>query len=174
MQHNEYPVIDSHGNRGVLIATSRFFDSQQQRLIRTADGAELLVPADSLRIDDNGAYILDRPFAEARSPAAGGPAPLPARMHKRVETEDATIDESLFSEDYDIERVPVNRVVEEPVQARYEGDTLVLPVLEEVLVVEKRTVIREEVRITKRRSERRDPQRHSVRREHVEVTTRGE
>jgi stress response protein YsnF len=36
---------------------------------------------------------------------------------------------------------------------RYEGDTLVVPVLEEVLVVERRVRIKEEIRITRTRRE---------------------
>jgi stress response protein YsnF len=45
----------------------------------------------------------------------------------------------------------------------------VLPVLEEVMVVEKRLMLREEVRITRKREQRSTPHTHTVRREHVEV-----
>jgi stress response protein YsnF len=63
----------------------------------------------------------------------------------------------------------VNRIVEDIPEPHYDGDTLVLPILEEVLVVEKRLILREEVRITPVREEVRDPQTHTVRREHVDV-----
>ena len=66
-----------------------------------------------------------------------------------------------------IERVPINRLVEGPVSAHSDGDTLVIPVLEEVLVIEKRLLLKEEVRITKRRVETHRPQRVTVRREEV-------
>jgi uncharacterized protein (TIGR02271 family) len=91
------------------------------------------------------------------------------RVRKSVETEERTVEDTVVDQAYEIEHVPVNRVVTEPVEPRYEGDTLVLPVLEEVLVVEKRLMLREEVRITRKRNERRTPQTHTVRREHVHV-----
>lgn len=59
--------------------------------------------------------------------------------------------EILFQSGYDIETVPVNKVVEGPVEERHEGDTLVLPVVEEVWVVEKKLYLRQEIRITKKK-----------------------
>ena len=67
------------------------------------------------------------------------------------------VDEPLLREEVNIERVPVNRVVEGPVQVRREGNTLIVPLLEEVLVVEKRLMLKEELHITKRRFETREP-----------------
>jgi stress response protein YsnF len=52
---------------------------------------------------------------------------------------------------------------------RQEGDTWILPVLEEILVVEKRLMLREEVRVTPTRRDVHNPQKHLVRREHIEV-----
>jgi uncharacterized protein (TIGR02271 family) len=91
------------------------------------------------------------------------------RVSKRVETTESVIDEPLLQQGYDIERTQVNRIIEDVPQPRYDGDTLVLPILEEVLVVEKRLILREEIRITRTREELRDPQTHTVRREHVDV-----
>jgi uncharacterized protein (TIGR02271 family) len=68
-----------------------------------------------------------------------------------------------------IERVPINRVVEAPIAARSEEDTLIIPLLEEVLVVEKRLLLKEEVRITKRQVETHMPQRVTLRREEATV-----
>jgi uncharacterized protein (TIGR02271 family) len=91
------------------------------------------------------------------------------RVRKSVETEDRTITETHVEQTYDIERVPVNRAVQEAPQPRYEGDTLVLPVLEEVLVTEKRLILREEVRIRRKRQERSAPATHTLLREQVQV-----
>jgi uncharacterized protein (TIGR02271 family) len=68
-----------------------------------------------------------------------------------------------------VERVPINRVVEGPVSVRSEEDTLVIPLLEEVLVVEKRLLLKEEIRITKQRVETHAPQRVTLRREEAVV-----
>ena len=77
------------------------------------------------------------------------------RIHKTVAEHPCQIDESLLREGAEIRHVPVDRIV--PLDAapatRYEGDTLVVPILEEVLVVERRVRIKEELRITRTRRE---------------------
>jgi stress response protein YsnF len=55
-----------------------------------------------------------------------------------------------LSEVVDVQRVPMNQQVDALLEVRYEGDTLVIPVIEEVLVVEKRLMLKEEVRVTRR------------------------
>ncbi len=57
----------------------------------------------------------------------------------------------MFREEYNIERVAVGKIVTDTPVQRQEGDTLILPVTEEVLVTEKRLLLREEIRITRRR-----------------------
>lgn len=46
---------------------------------------------------------------------------------------------------------------------------MVVPVLEEIMVVEKRTILKEELRITSTRREVREPQRVVLRKEEVSV-----
>jgi uncharacterized protein (TIGR02271 family) len=58
----------------------------------------------------------------------------------------------LTREDVVVERVPIDREVTSAPGVRHEGDTLVIPVVEEMMVLEKRLVLREEVRITVNRS----------------------
>jgi uncharacterized protein (TIGR02271 family) len=45
-----------------------------------------------------------------------------------------------------IERLPVNRVVESAA-VRQEGDTVIVPVVEEIMVIEKRLLLKEEIHI---------------------------
>jgi hypothetical protein len=59
----------------------------------------------------------------------------------------------------------MNVPVESATGVRYEGDTMVIPIFEEVLVVEKRLVLKEEIRVTRRRTSFRSPQRVTLRRE---------
>jgi stress response protein YsnF len=77
------------------------------------------------------------------------------RIHKTVAEHPCHIDESLSHDEVEVSHVPVDRIV--PLDAapatRYEGDTLVVPILEEVLVVERRVRIKEELRITRTRRE---------------------
>jgi stress response protein YsnF len=91
------------------------------------------------------------------------------RVHKSVETEERAVNEVETQQTYDVERVPIDREVEQAPEPRYEGDTLILPVLEEVVVVEKRLKLREELRITRRRAERSTPRTFTLRRERVDV-----
>ncbi len=92
------------------------------------------------------------------------------RLHKTVTEEAIRVDEALAQQGLEIERIPVNAWVEgpPPVQ-RHEGDTLVVPVLEEVLVVEKRLRLKEEIRITARASYRHASEQVILRSEQVTV-----
>jgi len=63
-------------------------------------------------------------------------------------------------------------MVDSPVEVRTEGDTTIYPVLEEVMVVEKRLMLREEIHVTKRHEEFRDPQHLTLRKEELDVDAR--
>lgn len=86
-------------------------------------------------------------------------------VHERTEV----VDHPLYAEEVVIERVPVNRMVDGPLAVRQEGEITIVPVLEEVLVVEKRLMLREEVHIRTVRKEVHDPQEVVLREERVEV-----
>jgi uncharacterized protein (TIGR02271 family) len=91
-------------------------------------------------------------------------------IHKRVNYREERVDQSLMQEELIVERVPVDRIVTgpEPTQ-HYEGETLVVPVLEEVLVLEKRIRVKEEVRITRRKRQVESPQSVELKSEEVSV-----
>jgi uncharacterized protein (TIGR02271 family) len=91
------------------------------------------------------------------------------RVTKVVREQQEVVDEPSLAEEVVVERVPVNRVVDVAPQPRQEGDTLVFPVLEEVIVVERRLMLKEEVRITKKISETRRPQTVTLRSEDVKI-----
>ena len=91
------------------------------------------------------------------------------RLRKRVHEEEEVLDVPVQTEAIEVERVPVGRWIEAPAEVRHEGDTAVYPVVEEVLVVEKRLRLVEEVRVTRRRTTRRVQERVGLRREEVVV-----
>jgi uncharacterized protein (TIGR02271 family) len=72
------------------------------------------------------------------------------RIVKKVATNDEKINVDLKSEDVEVERVPVNKYVDSAPDVRYEGNTTIIPVIKEVAVVEKKIVLVEEIRITKK------------------------
>jgi uncharacterized protein (TIGR02271 family) len=89
-------------------------------------------------------------------------------VHERTEV----IDHPLLSEEVEIERISVNRIVDEPIPVRHEGDTMIIPLLEEVLVVEKRLVLREEVHVKRVQRETRESKSVLLREERVEIARR--
>lgn len=93
------------------------------------------------------------------------------RIHKTVAEHPIHIDESLLREGVDVTHVPVDRIValDQAPQTRYEGDTLIVPILEEVLVVERRLRIKEELHITKTRREEHHIETILLKNEQVEV-----
>ncbi len=94
-------------------------------------------------------------------------------VHKTVTERDEVVEILLRQQDLVVERVPIGLVVSEAPQSRQEGDTLIVPILEEVLVVEKRLVLKEELHIRKQSSERMEHQTVRLRSEHVEIEQTG-
>ena len=72
------------------------------------------------------------------------------RLTKTVQEREVLVEQAAHREEVQVERVPVNQLVAEPLAVRYEGDTMIIPVVEEVVVVEKRWRLKEEVRVTTR------------------------
>ncbi|MGH8301144.1 MAG: YsnF/AvaK domain-containing protein [Steroidobacteraceae bacterium] len=75
------------------------------------------------------------------------------RVRIRTVVEESTrwVTDSLTSEHVQVERVPVEREVEAVPPIRQEGDTTIIPVVDEVLVIERRLVLREELHVRKER-----------------------
>lgn len=90
------------------------------------------------------------------------------RLRKLVHEEVVTVEEPLTTEVTEVERVAIGRPVDEAVAVRYEGETMIVPVLEERLVTRRQWVLVEEIRLTRRSVETRPPPRDVVlRREEV-------
>lgn len=91
------------------------------------------------------------------------------RVHKRVHEREELVEQPAFREEVDVQRVDIGKFVDVIPEPRQEGDTLVIPILEEVLVVEKRLVVKEEIRITRRRTEETQQVRVTLRQEEAIV-----
>ena len=72
-----------------------------------------------------------------------------ARVRVRVSVDERqqTVTEQLARDDVQVERVPRNERVAEMPHVRLEGGTTIIPVVEEVLVVEKALVLVEEIHV---------------------------
>ena len=91
------------------------------------------------------------------------------RLRKQIHEDEEVLDIPVQTEAIEVERVPVGRWIDAPADVRHEGDTTVYPVVEEVLVVEKRLRLVEEVRVTRRQETRRIQERVGLRREEIVV-----
>jgi uncharacterized protein (TIGR02271 family) len=186
-------VTGANGIRGRIDTTTWPLDgSQPEVLVQLDDGRQVLVPLEALHRQEDGSYALhlDPAELEARQgtgrQVSGRPLVIPVMVEaleidkRRVETwrvriskvvheREEVIDEPLLSEEVSIERLPIHRFVDEAIPIRYEGDTMIISLLEEVPVVEKRLILKEELRITKRQVEAHQPVRVTLRREEVTV-----
>jgi uncharacterized protein (TIGR02271 family) len=74
------------------------------------------------------------------------------RVRITVEEREERVPVELSHDEVEIERVPRNVAVQELPSVRLEGTTTIIPVVEEVVVVEKRLVLVEEIHVRRRSS----------------------
>jgi uncharacterized protein (TIGR02271 family) len=87
------------------------------------------------------------------------------RIRVSVEERQENVPVELSHDEVEIERVPVNRAVSQLPSVRLEGSTTIIPVVEEVVVVEKKLVLVEEIHVRRK---------SSTQTEHIPVTIRAE
>ena len=71
------------------------------------------------------------------------------RVARVTHARPALVDEQLTHERVEVERVAINRIVDAAPPIREEGDLTIVPVVEEIVVVERRLLLKEEVRLKK-------------------------
>lgn len=184
-------VTDPQGVHGTIDPAAWPLDgSRAEVLVSLESGQQVLVPVQMLIREEEGRYAVPMALADLERRAGADPREPPlvlpvmaealdvqtrrvetgrVRIHKTVHAREVLVDEPLLREEVVIARVPVNRVVEGPIPVRYEGDTMILSLLEEVLVVETRLLLKEEVHITTRRTETHTPERVTLRHEDVTI-----
>jgi len=91
------------------------------------------------------------------------------RVHKTIQEHEELVDEPVFRERVDVKRVAINQVVDSMLPVRQMGDTMIIPLVEEVLKIEKQLILREEIHVTKIRSEERVQQPVTLRREEAQI-----
>ena len=188
-------VTDASGSTfKAWLKTAEGHERDPQVVLQLADGTQFLVPRDLLVPTGEGHFELSvnlRDYArssraEASKDTAKDTVVSVAeetlqvgkrsvtkgvvQLSKRVVERQETVDLPLQQVRVRLERVSVNQVVSEAAPVRYEGDTMIVPLYEEVLVVSKQLMLAEEVRITKARTEQRRPQQVTLRRETAELS----
>lgn len=174
-----FQVIDEKGLRGTIDLTVIPDSGSESRLVlvRFDDGSQVFADARTFVESEEGVFyfpgsfeklLTENPSAAYGSADGGGQIVIPilaeqlqiarqkvltggVRVHKSVAERTETINEPVLQEQVHVERVAINQYVETAPPVRYEGDTMIMPLLEEVLVVEKRLMLREEIRVTRSR-----------------------
>jgi uncharacterized protein (TIGR02271 family) len=88
---------------------------------------------------------------------------------KRVRELEEMVDVPTYRGEVNINRVPVNMFVEEHPQIRQEGDTMIIPVVQEQVVMIKKLLLVEELHVENRVIETHHPQKVTLLKEEVEV-----
>jgi uncharacterized protein (TIGR02271 family) len=178
---SESTVVDSAGTEARIEPIQE--DSKWRATL--PDGRIVLLDRSAVRRREDGRYEIGQRFDELSDSERVIPLlreeleidrrtmERTIRIHKTVEERVETVEEPVVSESVEIDRVPVERFVDEAPPIREEGDVTIIPILEEVLVVEKRLMVREEVRIRRRTERHTDRRDVPLRREDVRVE-RGE
>ena len=91
-------------------------------------------------------------------------------LDRRVQEYHETLDVPLAVSTFDIERVVLNRHVDAAPPVRQEGDTTIYSLVEEQLVLTTQLVLKEELRVTRRQTERRDTRTVTLKRDLIEMT----
>ena len=178
-------IIDRAGHVGKLIER-RYLDDQHS-LIELNNGLRLIVETAQLVDRADGTLYLPINLSEALNGGRTDVAavlPLVAeelhiekeqvevgrvRIHKHVDERQIRVDEPRIREQVDVQRHPINQYIEEAPPIRYEGETMIIPIVEEVIVIEKRLMLKEELHVTKQRIEEREPIEVTVRKERAEI-----
>ncbi|AUD06752.1 YsnF/AvaK domain-containing protein [Spirosoma pollinicola] len=130
--------------------------------------------------------LTDGPFFLAVDPASAGTVRIPViqellqvttqlvetgrvTLTKTVHEQEQTLTIPLQHETYTVERMALNQYVDELPATRQEGNTTIYPVVKEVLVVQKRLMLVEEIRVTRQHSQTEATQTVPLRREEITV-----
>jgi uncharacterized protein (TIGR02271 family) len=88
---------------------------------------------------------------------------------KRVRELEETVDVPSYRGEVNINRVPVNMFVDELPSIRHEGDTMIIPIVQEQVVMIKKLLLVEELHVENRVIETHHPQKVTLLKEEIEV-----
>ncbi len=92
------------------------------------------------------------------------------RATRTTRTRDVVVAEDLARDEVVVERVPIGKVVDAVPPVRQEGDVTILSVVEEEVVVTRRLILKEEVRVRRVRTIERFTETLPVREQQVAIT----
>lgn len=87
--------------------------------------------------------LLEETLDVSRREVTTGRVRVSTQTHERTETVEAMLAQARV----EVKHVEINEYIDEMPETRQEGDTTIIPVVEEVLVVERRLRLKEEVHV---------------------------
>lgn len=127
---------------------------------KTADGRDASDYASTVRVP----LVSEQFKVDKRRPVKAR-----VRVTMQVDQEELPISTELRHEAADIQRVPIGHVVETTPMVREEGDVTIIPVLEEILVVEKRLLLKEEIHVRRQATTSKAEQTVTLRKERADI-----
>jgi stress response protein YsnF len=111
------------------------------------------MPSDEQAADTGLADTIVIPLAAEQAEVSKRTVPV-ARVTVRTVTEerDEVIDVPVATERVEITRVPMDRIVDSAPPIQEQGDVTIIPVVEEVIVVERRLRVKEEIHLRRVRT----------------------
>lgn len=122
-----------------------------------------------MRDSDETAAI---PLAEERLCVSKRPVERQVRVRTVTEDVPETLHEELVADRVDVQHIAVERELTERPEIRFEDDVMIIPVIEERLVVEKKLFLVEEVHVRRLKGVERIEQPVVLRKQRVEIDRR--
>ncbi len=185
--HAAHVVVDEDGEQGTIEA---YYPPEKKFVVAIGD-QQILIPAEMITPRQDGSYVASLRFSELtqsyyQSNQSEEAVVVPVieeelfvgkrtvelgkvRINKVVHENEEVVDVPLIEDRVEIERIPINRLISQPLSTRVEGDTTIVPVMKEVFVVQKQLMLLEEVHVHTRRVEAHRPQSVTLRSEEVHV-----
>jgi len=103
--------------------------------------------SDNLTVSNNDSEVVVPLYVEEASVSKRQVETGRVRVSTITQQYEQIIEEALAREEVQIERKAVNKQIDSMPSVREDGDTTIIPVVEEVLVVERRLMLKEEIHI---------------------------
>lgn len=104
------------------------------------------------RRNDDGSIVLPL-FTEDISVSKRVVPKSSVQISRVTQQHEQVINQMLARERVEVERIRIGKPVDTVPKVRQEGDTIVVPIVEEVLMVERRLILKEELRVRRIREE---------------------
>jgi len=184
MREDDYAeVMDEDGGHGYIVGPSE--TNPEEVEIAWDDGRETSTPASSLQRATDGSWKIGNGtgsreqeivpvLAEELNVTRRKRTTGSVRVGTTTTEHQETVAMPLTRERAHVRRVIIDRPIEQAPPIRREGNTIIVPVVEEVAVVHKQLVLKEELYITRQRTTEQHEETVTLREEHPAVERRDE